>query len=286
MRIALVVDGTRGDVQPLLVLGSALAAGGHELRVCAPPDFREPVAAAGFEFRPVGTEVRAWLTTHAHAFEGKPIRMLREAIRYTRKCLRLQFEGLPDATSGTDLIVGAGIQLAGPSVAALHRVPYRYVAYCPVLLPSSEHPSMLVTRQTLPSWVNALSWRGQRVFFNLVFRRALRVERAALGLPPVADVLGYLVGPKPTLAADAELAPLPAGLPDRRTADPGAAAGCGRAAPRETRSLPLAGAAAGLSRLRQHDRRRPEADHARDLEGSWRRQLSRDRVAGLGGAGW
>jgi UDP:flavonoid glycosyltransferase YjiC (YdhE family) len=211
MRIALVVDGTRGDVQPMLVLGSALAAGGHQIRVCAPAEFREPAEAAGLEFRPVGADVRAWLTNHAHAFEGRPVRTLREAVRYARESLRLQFETLPDATAGVDRIVGAGVQIAGPSVAELHRVPYRYVAYCPVLIPSTDHPSMLLPSQTLPAWANRLSWRATRALFNHVFRGPLGAARAALGLGPMVDVFDYILGEQPVLAADEELAPLPRG---------------------------------------------------------------------------
>lgn len=209
MQIALVVDGTRGDIQPMLVLGRALAAEGHTVRLCAPPDFREAANLAGLDFRAVGLDVRSWLTSHAHALEGRPIHALREAIRYARECLRAQFEALPEATGGAQHLIGAGIQLAGPSVATLRGVPYTYVAYCPILFPSSEYPSMVLPHQTLPGWANRLSWRATRAFFNQVFRGSLGEWRWKLGLPPVGDVLDYLVGGRPTLAADAELAPLP-----------------------------------------------------------------------------
>ncbi|HTF33415.1 MAG TPA: glycosyltransferase [Myxococcota bacterium] len=209
MRIALVVDGTRGDVQPMLVLGRALARDGHVVRLCAPPDFREAAQLTGLEFRAVGTDVRAWLTRHAHALEGRPIHALGEAVRYARQCLRAQFDTLPEATSDSQCLIGAGIQLAGPSVAALQGVPYLYVAYCPVLLPSADYPSMVLPHQTLPRWANRLSWHATRAFLNHVFRKTLAVRRAELGLPAVRDVLAYLVGERPTLAADPELAPLP-----------------------------------------------------------------------------
>src|SRR5271167_1248943 len=117
MHIALVVDGTRGDIQPMLVLGRALAAEGHAVRLCAPPDFREAAKLAGLDFRAVGLDVRAWLTRHAHALEGRPIHALREAIHYARECLQAQFEALSEATSNAQHLIGAGIQLAGPSVA-------------------------------------------------------------------------------------------------------------------------------------------------------------------------
>jgi UDP:flavonoid glycosyltransferase YjiC (YdhE family) len=213
MRIALVVDGTRGDVQPMQLLGQALAARGHTVRLCAPPDFRASSEAAGLEFRPVGLDVQAWMTEYVGGLVDRPLRMIREVVRYAHACQRAQFDVLPDATSGFHRIVGAGVQVAGPSVAALHRVPYRYVAYCPVLLPSAEHPSMATPPQTLPRWANRLTWQLTRMLFNGVFRRALARERAALGLPPVRDVFEYLIGDRPTLAADAELAPLPGDCP-------------------------------------------------------------------------
>ena len=39
MRIALLPEGTRGDVQPLLVLAAELARGGHSPVLFGPPDF-------------------------------------------------------------------------------------------------------------------------------------------------------------------------------------------------------------------------------------------------------
>jgi len=215
MRIAMVVDGTRGDVQPMLVLGRALAAQGHAVRLCAPPDFQAAVLHAGLEFRAVGTDVRAWLTAHAHALQGRPFHLLREAARYARECLRLQFEDLPQATSDSQSLIGAGIQLAGPTVAELRGLPYTYIAYCPLLFPSADYPSMVLPQQTLPRWANRLSWRATRAFLNHVFQSALSVRRREFGLPPVHDVLDYLVGQRPILAADAELAPLPLDCPLR-----------------------------------------------------------------------
>ena len=101
MRIAMVVDGTRGDVQPMLVLGAALAAEGHSVRICAPPDFRSAAVSAGLEFHAVGKNVRAYLTDHAEAIDGNALKALLEGLRYSRDSVRTQFETLPDATAAT-----------------------------------------------------------------------------------------------------------------------------------------------------------------------------------------
>ena len=58
MRIALAVEGSRGDVHPMLDLGDRFTARGHEVVVCAPPDMRGEVEARRMEFRPVGLDVR------------------------------------------------------------------------------------------------------------------------------------------------------------------------------------------------------------------------------------
>ena len=67
MRIALAVEGSRGDVHPMLGLGDRFEARGHEVVVCAPPDVRAEVEARGMEFRPVGLDVHEGLSHNANA---------------------------------------------------------------------------------------------------------------------------------------------------------------------------------------------------------------------------
>ena len=209
MRIALAAEGTRGDVHPMLGLGSLLTERGHEVVVCAPPDFRAEAELLGFDFRAVGLPVRARLAVEAAAVTGGHPRILAAGARWFREGLPRQFAELVPATAGADLLVAAGVQAAAASAAEIHGVPYRYVAYCPVLLPSEDHPPFLVPWQNLsPRW-NRLLWRGARVFHELSIGRLVNRERAVRGLSPVGDVLRHLLGEHPVLAADAELAPAP-----------------------------------------------------------------------------
>jgi len=67
MRIALAVEGTRGDVYPLLGLGLELERAGHDVVVCGPPGFRDEVEGRGFAFRGVGTDVHAFLAENGDA---------------------------------------------------------------------------------------------------------------------------------------------------------------------------------------------------------------------------
>lgn len=60
MRFLLAFNGTRGDVQPAVVVGSELQRRGHDVLVGAPPNLCEFVASAGLATAPFGYD------THAH----------------------------------------------------------------------------------------------------------------------------------------------------------------------------------------------------------------------------
>jgi len=211
MRIALAAEGTRGDIHPMIGLGVALRAEGHDLVLCCPPDFAEAARQHGLEHRTVGRSVREYLSGKAHVFHGGPIAVLREMQDYGNTILESQFAALPEAVRGAELVVAGGVQVAARSAAELCGVPYRYVAYCPAILPSTAHaPAFLPL--ALPRGANRAAWWLLRKGFNLTLRGALNGYRRALGLAPAADLFDHFVGERPVLAADRVLAPLPADL--------------------------------------------------------------------------
>ncbi len=215
MRIAIAADGTRGDVHPMLALADRLRARGHEVVVCASPDFQADAREMGLVFHPVGLGARETLTQLAEAVVSGGLPMLRAISRYMESSLRAQFEALPEATAGARLIVAAGVQMAAASVAERHGAEYRYVAYAPEMLPSCEHAPVVLPLPHLPRWANRLAWWLLLRGCNALLRGKLTRERAALGLAPVRDVFTHILTDRPLLAADPELAPLPEDLRER-----------------------------------------------------------------------
>jgi len=106
------------------------------------------------------------------------------------------------------------VQAGARSAAELHGVPYRYVVYCPAVLPSAQHAPAFFPLPPLPRWVNRLAWRVLRTGWNLGLRGALNAQRAGLGLAPVSDLFAHFLGERPLLAVDAGLAEPPADLRD------------------------------------------------------------------------
>jgi vancomycin aglycone glucosyltransferase len=217
VRVVLAGEGSRGDIHPLLDLGERLRAEGHAVVLCAPPDFAAEAERRGVELRPTGVEMRAALTERAPALVRGGWAVLRAAHSWALEVLERQLDALPVALADCDFVLGAGMQLGGASAAELRGLPYRYVVFCPVLLPSAAHAPFMCGASSLPGWANRLAWRATRAFYDRLLGATLTRRRAALGLGPVRDVLAHLLGPRPLLAADAELAPLPAEWRGRAT---------------------------------------------------------------------
>jgi len=213
MRIALATEGSRGDVHPMLALGSRLRAAGHEVRLCAPPDFAAEARARGLAFCAVGGAVRDYLVAHAGALTRGLRSQVAAAGRYLSESCDAQFASLPEATAGCERIVAASLSFAAASCAELHGAHYRFVAYCPVLIRSAEHPSFLVPVQSLPRWMNRVSWSLTERPLGAFLRRLINRGRRRLGLDPIEDAWRHVSGAPAILAADRALAPAPADAP-------------------------------------------------------------------------
>ncbi|MCK9248611.1 MAG: glycosyltransferase [Solirubrobacteraceae bacterium] len=67
MRLVIVSTGTRGDVGPMVALGGALAAAGHDVRVATHPRFRADVDAAGATFAEIPGDPERMFAAHGAA---------------------------------------------------------------------------------------------------------------------------------------------------------------------------------------------------------------------------
>ena len=213
MRVLLSTIGSRGDVQPLVALALQLKALGQEVRLCVPPDFREWVDSLGIPVTPIGPEVRKFTASKPPVTPGPPSperrRQLAEATVTT------QFQTIAAAAQGCDVIVAAtALQIAARSVAESMGIPYVFVAYCPIVLPSPHHappplPPLPGQTSAPVTTDNRERWARDAERFSNLFGAALNSHRVSLGLTPVTDVRSHVFTDRPWLAADPTLAPWP-----------------------------------------------------------------------------
>ncbi|GAB3812958.1 glycosyltransferase [Micromonospora zhanjiangensis] len=209
MRVLLSTSGSRGDVESLLALAVRLRDLAIRVRMCAPPFAAERLAEVGVPLVRIGHGTRALLRDGSAPLSPETRR------RMTAEAVDVQFDQVPAGAEGCDAVVAAGelsAAVAVRSVAEKLGIPYFYAAYSPVYLPSSHHMPPLDERLTPGVTDNRVLWeqRGQR--FGERFGDPVNRRRAAIGLPPVADIFRYGYTDRPWLAADPVLAPLPPGL--------------------------------------------------------------------------
>ncbi|MDR7276976.1 glycosyltransferase [Catenuloplanes atrovinosus] len=202
MRVLLTTCGSRGDVEPLVALGVRLRELGAEVLMCAPPLAAERLAEVDVPLVPIGRAMRMMLRRRPTPEEER--RMAYEAVA-------MQFDQVPPAAEGCDAVVTTGelsAAVAVRSVAERLGIPYFYATHAPVYLPSPHHPPPLDERRTPGVTDNRVLWEQRAQRFRDRFAGPVNDRRAAIGLPPVADIFGYGHTDRPWMAADPVLAPL------------------------------------------------------------------------------
>ncbi len=262
MRFALAAEGSRGDVQPMVGLAARLVERGHQAVVCAPPDLRRLVEERGLEFRPLGTDIHRLPRRERRFAPRRSVRGRAAGEAAVSADPGGAVRSAARAAAGADMIIGAGAQFAGPSVAEARGIPYRSVALLPGVaslrpLPAADAPEPVAAaldESAGVAWLPGLPGPSAAGELNR--------HRAALGLGPVSDTYRYLITERPLLAADAALAPVP-GRPPRGGGSGRLPAPEGRdAPPPKLESFLQAGPPPGVPGLRQHDGLGSRRNHA------------------------
>lgn len=205
MKVLLAPFGSRGDVQPMLALGQALAMRGHAVTVCAPPDFSGWIARLGLVGHSIGPSMEEFVARSADGLRG-----IRYAMRALPKLIGDQYAALAPFAEGCDVMLGSTLTAAGASFAEKQGLRYHSVAFSPCVIPSAEHPSLFTKSQGLPRWLNRLSWWLAAFANNVGLRSTINRARARLGLGRIGDTWKHLILQRLIVASDPALAALPA----------------------------------------------------------------------------
>lgn len=186
MKFVLASYGTRGDIEPSLVVGRELVRRGHDVQMAVPPDSVQFVEAAGVSAVAYGLDTQAWLDVYRNfwtSFFGASwkIRKLRrlwhEMWERSDEIWTQMSKTLTSVAEGADLLfVGLSYQEAAISVAEYLQIPLATLHHVPVrangqLLPMLPPPLARFAMITF-DW---LGW-----FLNMKIERTQRRE---LGLP-------------------------------------------------------------------------------------------------------
>jgi len=182
--------------------------------LAGPPDGAADAARAGIDYRPMGGSMESFLAGNRKIIDGNRLPIVRAIKRKVDREVAAQFELLAGLACEADRVVAASLVFAARACAEKAGKPYRFIAFAPETFASRHHPALGERRQSLPKWLNRISWWFARRIDNYLLRRPINRGRTALGLPPIRDVLAHFADPaRSLLATDAELAPAPPDVP-------------------------------------------------------------------------
>ncbi|OBG62531.1 MULTISPECIES: glycosyltransferase [unclassified Mycobacterium] len=184
MKFVLACYGTRGDIEPSLVVGRELVRRGHDVRMAVPPDSVGFVEDAGVSAVAYGLDTRTWLDVYRNFWTsffgafwkiGHLRKLWHEMWELSDESWTQMSKTLSSVADGADLLfVGLSYQEAAVNVAEYLNVPLATLHHVPVrangeLLPLP--PALARSAMTAFDW---LGW--------LLNRRIEQAQRRELGL--------------------------------------------------------------------------------------------------------
>ena len=198
MKLVLASYGTRGDVEPCVVVGRELLRRGHDVRMAVPPDSVGFAEGAGLATAAYGLNTQAWLDVYRNFWTAFFRKFWR--IQDLRKLWREMWE-LSDQswaqmnTTLTSLADGADVLFAGQS----YQEPAANVAeHYDIPLVTLHHVPMRANGQLVSILPSPLARSAMTAFDWLAWRLNKKVDdsqRRELGLPKAT-------GPSPRRIAD------------------------------------------------------------------------------------
>lgn len=192
MRVSMLTCGTRGDTQPMVVLGAELRRRGHDVVIAASPNTLDLPRACGFHALPLGPDSQEVMESEVGQrwlASGNVQAFTRELTKISSQRFDTSMQETRTACAGADVVV-AGVliediaqvygEAEGAPLISLHTAPVRRTS-------AYAHP--LVTRRSMVGPLNSMTG----VIFDMVWWRGIRDEtrraREDTGLPPVKTSL-------------------------------------------------------------------------------------------------
>ncbi|WP_396912953.1 glycosyltransferase [Mycolicibacterium sp.] len=186
MRFALASYGTRGDIEPSVVVGRELQRRGHDVGIAVPPDLVGFAETAGLTAVPYGAETRAWLDQYRKLCTSLfgTFWKFREQQRWGREIQEITYRTwMPMSATLNSLADGADVVLAGQTY---QEIGANVAEYRGLPLVTLHHVPMRPNGQVVPILPAAGSRCAVRAFDWLTWRLSRDVEdvqRRELGLP-------------------------------------------------------------------------------------------------------
>ncbi|HMN37730.1 MAG TPA: glycosyltransferase [Hyphomicrobium sp.] len=192
-------QGTRGDIQPFLAVAQGLKDSGYEPIVAAANDYQAWIEAAGFGYRRLGRDVKAWILEkeNARKFTSSPLSVLINMGELLERPLQDQLDDLITASEGVSAILFSVLSHLACDLAEARKLPAAALLLQPAM-PTRHFPSALLPYESMGPWLNRLSSAAALRARFLSRHKIIDWRRNVLGLPPKpASWAGFTIAGRP-----------------------------------------------------------------------------------------
>ena len=163
MKITIFAAGSRGDIQPCIVLGKGLQQAGYQIRLAAPENFRDFVEQHGLEFYPLHGDVQQIMASDTgrsfmQTGGANPIKSIRAMRSMIAPIVMTMVNDLHQACLDSDALICLGVFSAfGQALSEALNMPMIQIEPTP-LLPTRAFPApSWPIQKDLGGWHNSLS---------------------------------------------------------------------------------------------------------------------------------
>ena len=183
MKIAILTQGTRGDVQPYAVLGEALKARGHDVTLSTAKNFEALVRSYGIDFAPTEADFQAVLDSEdgKKMLKGNPLAVRRNLNAWIYPLIRNSLAEFFALARASDAVIYHVKTLAD---AFADRFPEKMIraSVVPVVEPTREFVNPSLSGLPIPKFLSRLSYTLANLSMKLL-SKPVGEFRAEFGLP-------------------------------------------------------------------------------------------------------
>lgn len=197
MKIFINTFGSRGDVQPFIVLGKALKEKGHTVMICTASRFETEVTKSGLEYGYITNEVFALLDADNTILEDSlgiigiakvSLKLIKIAKPINKKMVQNAWDAAKDFKP--DLVIYHPKALGAVSIAEKFNVPAILISLMPMLAPTAEFPVLGMPNLRLGGWYNRLTYKLVLMGYNSYIKELNDIRINEMGLKELPKYTG------------------------------------------------------------------------------------------------
>jgi sterol 3beta-glucosyltransferase len=183
MKIAILTSGTRGDIQPYVVLGQALQQRGHQVRLAAAKNFESLALSYGIDFVPVDADFQAVLDSEEgkKMMKGNPFAIWRNLNTWIYPMISNSLDAFYQLALESDLVL-YHVKTLADSFADQFPEKMIRASVLPIVEPTREFANPALSGLPIPAFLNRLSYTLSNYSIRLL-SKPIGSFRKKYGLP-------------------------------------------------------------------------------------------------------